>query len=232
MLKPNYITKIISIIAILSLSQWCFAALNGPIVDAYQQPFLYVYGTISPNPFENDVIRRTAVGVVDKWKLLRNRIVPIKKDTEVTPEDIQRYHLIIYGNERSNKILREIGPQLPIRITEEAIIVGDRKYTHYEHGAIFIAPNPLNPNRYVLIYGALNHHGFPNINAVRASDTDFVIFSSENKMQIGSRPMPPLEEGYFDKSDPFNWRVIPLPQSLSIAEETPYQPIGVPTVEK
>jgi hypothetical protein len=200
--------------------------LNGPIVDTYQSPFLYVYGTISPNSFENGVIEKVAQDVVDRWKLLRNRIVPLKKDVDVTEADIQKYHLILYGNERSNKIIKQIGPEMPIRFTEDAIIVGDRSYKDYNYGAIFVHPNPLNPAKYVLIYGALSYHGFPDINAVKASETDYVIFNEMSKMTISNVNAKPVEAGYFDKSDPSHWKVKPTPKSEpKLEEETSYQPV-------
>ena len=204
-----------------------YAYLNGPIVDAYQAPFLYVYGTGSPNQYENDVIAKTTQDVVDKWKLLRERIVPIKKDVQVTDEDVKNFNLILYGNERSNKFWQKIAKDLPIRITDEAIIVGDRKYSTYDEGAIFVAPNPLNPNKYVLIYGALTYHGFPHMNAVQASATDFVIFNTATKnIRLGEPPSSPLEEGYFDKTNPLRWKVKPLPKTpVRIIEETSYQPV-------
>ena len=211
-----------------------YTALNGPIVDAYQRPFLYVYGTMSPNDYENNEIARTTKDVVDKWKTLRNRVVPVKKDIEVTEEDIQNYHLILYGNERSNKIIKQIGKDLPIRFNNEAIVVGDRKYSAYDNGAIFVAPNPLNRNKYVVIYGALTYHGFPYINAVKASDTDYIIFNRFTKdTRVDFKPNPPLEEGYFDKSDPYHWKVKPAIKTASgIAEETSYQPATPPSTNK
>lgn len=227
MFKPS-----LPVIFILSLAVGAQAYLNGRIIDAYQTPFLYVYGTISPNPFENDVIQKTTKDVVEKWKILRQRDVPIKRDVDVTEDDIKNYNLLLYGNEHSNKILQKIGKDLPIRITDEAIIVGERKYTVWDEGAIFIAPNPLNPNKYVVVYGALTYHGFPHINSVKASDSDFVIFNSNTKaIQWGQPPAPPLEEGYFDKTDPMHWKVTPLPKptpSPRLNPETSYQPINPP----
>ncbi len=200
--------------------------LTGPIVDTYQSPFLYVYGSISPNPFENNVIEKTVRDVVDRWKLLRNRVVPSKKDVDVTEADIQKYHLILYGNEHSNKILKEIGSQMPIRFTDETMIVGDRVYKDYQYGAIFVHPNPLNPAKYVLVYGAISYHGFPDINAVKASDTDFVVFNEKSKMMIYNMSAAPVEAGYFDKTDPLHWKVKPSPApKASIQEETSYQPL-------
>jgi outer membrane protein OmpA-like peptidoglycan-associated protein len=223
--KNIYKTGILAIF-VLSVAVNAHAYLNGRIIDAYQTPFLYVYGTISPNPFENDVLRKTTQDVVDKWKILRGEVVPIKKDVDVTDEDIQKYNLLIYGNEHSNKILQRIAKDLPIRITDEAIIVGERKYTSWEEGAIFIAPNPLNPNKYVVVYGALSYHGFPHINAVKADFTDFVIFNSNTKAIQFTPPSPPLEEGFFDKTDPMHWKVTPLPKPPArVNVETSYEPI-------
>ena len=203
------------------------------LVNAYQQPFLYVYGTISPNNYENNVIEKTTLDVINKWKIMRNRIVPVKKDVDVTQDDIQKFNLILYGNEHSNKIMKEIGKDMPIRITNDAIIVGDHKYTNWDEGAIFYAPNPLNPKKYVVIYGALTYHGFPHINSVNASDQDYVIFNNMTKFRIDQPIGTPLEQGYFDKSDPLHWKVKPTPKPpIHIVEETSFQPILASTTRQ
>jgi hypothetical protein len=202
--------------------------LTGPIVDAYQMPFLYVYGTISPNNYENGEIERTAREVVEKWKVLRNRDVPIKKDVDVTPQDIQQYHLVLYGNENNNKIIKQVAEQMPIRFKDNEVVVGDRSYKGYDVGAIFVHPNPLNPNKYVLVYGAVTFHGISEINAVKASETDFVIFNEQTKIRSAGMNAGPLETGYFDKTDPLNWKVVPLPKPtppVKVVEETSYQPV-------
>ena len=202
--------------------------LNGPIVDAYQMPFLYVYGSISPNNYENGEIERTVKEVVEKWKVLRNRDVPFKKDVDVTPQDIQQYHLVLYGNENNNKILKQVAEQMPIRFKENEVVVGDRSYKGYDAGAIFVHPNPLNPNKYVLVYGAATFHGIAEINAVKASETDFVIFNEQSKMRSAGMNEGPLETGYFDKTDPLKWKVIPQPKPtppVKVVEETSYQPV-------
>jgi len=204
--------------------------LNGPIVDAYQTPFLYVYGTVSPNDYENKEIEKTTLDVIDKWKTIRSRVVPVKKDTEVTDNDIKNYNLILYGNERCNKILQKIAKDLSIRFRDQELVVGNHIYKNYDEGAIFIQPNPLNPAKYVLVYGALTFHGFWGMNSIRASETDYLVFNQNTRERVSQPAEPPLESGYFDKTDPTHWKVKPqpvvkpAPKTSTPAEETSYQP--------
>lgn len=209
--------------------------LMGPIVDAYQAPFLYVYGASGPNNYENTMIERYVQDVVDKWKLLRNRTVPVKKDVDVTEKDIQAYHLILYGNEENNLLLKKIADKMPIRFKTNEVIVGDVSYKGYDVGAIFVHPNPLNPKRYVLVYGTANYDYLKGVNAVPASDYDYVIFNDKSKVNpLKGNAQPPLETGYFDKSSPLLWKVKPHPKKALepvLPAETSYNPAAKPSVK-
>lgn len=214
-----------SLIICLFLSAKSARILRGPIVDAFQSPFLYVIGTISPDPVENRVIENTVRIVEAFWRRRDNRTVEVKKDIDITEEDIKTKNLLLYGNPRSNKILKEIYKQLPILIEENAIIAGNKKYTGEDVGVIMIHPNPLNPEKYVVVYAGLTYKGIKNINQVPASGTDYVIFNEKSKWHKYGRPV--LEQGFFDKSDPIRWKYIPpQPQlhftSPTIKEESTY----------
>lgn len=126
--------------------------LQGPIDDAFLGPFLVV----TPSG-------KCASGAVQKWidfelphfqqrwrDLFRGDL-RIKRDTDVTPEDMKRFHLIAWGDPSSNRLIAQISDRLPIRWTDRQISIGDKTFDAATHVPVLIYPNPLNPSRYVVL---------------------------------------------------------------------------------
>ena len=74
-----------------------------------------------------------------------------KPDSAATADDIANDNLVLFGDPASNSIIARIADQLPIKWTKESIVVGDKTYTASDHIPVLIYPNPLNPQRYVVI---------------------------------------------------------------------------------
>ena len=133
--------------------------LQGPIDDAFMQPFVCIRGTGTPWVQEqNDWADWTLARFgreFDKW--MRGR-VPIIKDEELTEELIQDKNLILFGDPGSNKVLAKILPKLPIEWTKEAIQVAGKSWDPKTRGLSIIYPNPLNPRRYVVINSGHTFH--------------------------------------------------------------------------
>lgn len=126
--------------------------LQGPIDDALADSFLCVRGTGQPYQRQTQRYAEAALAALEhdfaKW--MRGD-VRVKDDTHVTEADIARYNLILFGDPGSNKLLARIAPRLPIRWTKEAITVGAQSYPAEKHVLVMIYPNPLNPQRYVVL---------------------------------------------------------------------------------
>jgi len=78
-------------------------------------------------------------------------------DTSITEDDIARSNLILFGTADSNSIIAAINDLLPIRIRRDRIAAGANVYEGDNYGLYMIFPNPLNPQRYVVI----SHGTFP-----------------------------------------------------------------------
>src|SRR5262249_28259899 len=73
--------------------------LQGPIDDAFTAPFLCVRGTGEPwnaavQAWSDARLSRFA----DAWRRYFRGELPVKNDTAVTPEDIRRCNLILFGD--------------------------------------------------------------------------------------------------------------------------------------
>lgn len=133
--------------------------VQGPIDDAFMQPFVCVLPTGTPWNADHaawaDWTYRRFADEFDKW--MRGR-VPTVKDTEVNAKLSADRSLILFGDPGSNGTIAEIIGKLPVKWTKEAIEVGGQRYDLKDHGLSLIFPNPLNPRRYVVINSGHTFH--------------------------------------------------------------------------
>ena len=56
---------------------------------------------------------------------------------------------------------------MPIRWDADAIAAGDRTFPAADHGLIMISPNPLNPDRYVVLNSGFTFRDYAYLNNAR-----------------------------------------------------------------
>jgi len=131
--------------------------LQGPINDAFFDSFLCVAPTGASD--------NAAPAAQSRAELARFRAAfardycgeaRTKEDTAVTADDIAANNLVLFGDPASNRLLARIADHLPIHWTKDAIIVGGKSYAAASHQLVMIYPNPLNPERYVVINSGLS----------------------------------------------------------------------------
>jgi hypothetical protein len=181
---------------------------SGPITDAYFDSIVHVYGT----KIEADTaaLRKAAERGAKGWPLWLWRVdQSVVADSEVTDALMRSHHLVLYGTPGSNTVLSRIEAQLPIRATADGILLGARLFSAPGVGAKFVYPNPLAPNRYVIVATA------PTTEAVGGGQNlpdflpDYVVYDArtthERQRLLFSDAQPPLAHGYFDA----HWQLDP-----------------------
>lgn len=133
--------------------------LQGPIDDAFMEPFVCVTGTGKPwskklQAYADWSLDRFA-GEYDKWMRAKPLIVT---DKQLKNELYQDRNLILFGDPGSNSILRRIVKDLPLKWSEETITFSGKDYSTADHTVVLIFPNPLNPRRYVVINSGMTPH--------------------------------------------------------------------------
>jgi len=125
--------------------------LCGPLWDIYTSSCVLVYGTDAKEQALIDAARSCAISFSDpRWMdKVSFRIIP---DTAVSKQDLERNNLVLFGNERTNRILAAISDRLPIRMSGNCVAVGDAKYYGQAIGYVLIFQNPLNPDKYVAVF--------------------------------------------------------------------------------
>jgi hypothetical protein len=126
--------------------------LQGPIDDAFLEPFLVVTpGGTSPHPQVQRWVEFELQHFLDRWEGVFRGRPRVKRDSEVTEDDLARYHLVLWGDPDSNRVLARIANGLPIRWTDEEIKVGAQSFPASGHVVTMIYPNPESPSRYVVL---------------------------------------------------------------------------------
>ena len=153
--------------------------LTGPIRDAYRAPLLFVYGTDDPSQ------TRANEEVARAWALEGSGIAvryPVMTDADFVargePLDNDRA-LFLVGNARSNRLVRALEPDLPIRVEGGAVFVGGERVEGRELGAAFVRPNPRRPDRYLVVVEGVDAAGTWRSLSLPSLLPDFVIYDQE-----------------------------------------------------
>jgi hypothetical protein len=180
--------------------------LSGPLTDAYFEPVLHVYGT-GGTAEETEDLRSAAERAGNNWILWigdhDQRVVP---DGAVTEEDLRDSSLVLFGTVADNSLLARLAPDLPIGLSAEGIRVGEHLFAGEDEGVRFIAPNPLNPSRYVVVQAGNTAEAAIAGNALPDFLPDFVVYdksTTAERERLVARHHPPLTAGFFDTS----WRL-------------------------
>ncbi|MBI5818527.1 MAG: prolyl oligopeptidase family serine peptidase [Verrucomicrobia bacterium] len=126
--------------------------LQGPIDDAFMEPFLCVRPTGVPNQvLAGDGAKARLELFVKEFSKWMRGDVRLKDDAAVANDDIANHNLVLFGDPASNRLLARIADKLPIRWTKTSITVGGKTFSAADHVLVMIYPNPLNPGRYVVL---------------------------------------------------------------------------------
>jgi hypothetical protein len=190
------------------------AGLYGPIKQAYFSPFVMVYATQADESHRQSwtdlTLHQARLQAFDWWRR-GNGYVDVIPDTCVTDSIIARYNLILFGNSYCNSILARIQRDLPIEVSLNDIRIESRRLAGAS-AAMFIYPNPLNPDRFVVVHAGTGQGQrladfFRTIYA-GAGLPDYIIY----KDQVRTRGWAGVIcTGFFDN----NWQVDPNLMFLS-----------------
>lgn len=133
--------------------------LQGPVDDAFLDGFVFVKpgGPFWTSELESWVKKEISLAELD-WRTQMRGEVPVVQDSEVTDEMMQNNHLILWGDPASNAVLGRIHKELPLKwnssgfaLTELNGSVEGAFYPATNAVPVMIFPNPLNPQKYVVL---------------------------------------------------------------------------------
>ena len=187
--------------------------LTGPIDDAFTAPFLCVRGTGTP---WNPEVHAWSLGVLQRfaaeWHQYFRGDLPIVDDVALTPAQMAKHHLVLFGDPGSNQVLARALPGLPIKWTAAELQMAGEKYPAGSHAPALIVPNPLldRGDKYLVLntghsfhateLGTLNYLLFP-----RLGDWSVMRVGRGPELPTGALPVQgdlweePLVSGYFNE---------------------------------
>lgn len=185
--------------------------LQGPIDDAFTEPFLCVRGTGSAwNPAVGAWAEASLKRFQYEWRRYFRGELPLKSDTEVTEADLRDRNLIVFGDPGSNRLLRKALDELPLRWDRQMLRFRGERYAAAEHAPAFITRNPLSPGRkrYLVVNSGhtfreselnlLNYLLFPRLGDWAVMRTS----GARTEGPWGSMEETAVKAGYFDE----HWR--------------------------
>ena len=127
-------------------------ALQGPIDDAFLDPFLLVRPTGTPwNAAVNEQALRTLAHFDKNWAKWFRGHPFVKDDKDVTEADFATYNVVLFGDPGSNKWIAKINGKLPVKWTRDTVTLGTQTFPASENYPALCYPNPLHPSKYVVL---------------------------------------------------------------------------------
>ena len=130
--------------------------LSGPIQDVFMEhPVLMVHGTIKPREpaaatkMLDDIVNRL-ISTGDGSGVLRTGFER-KADKDVDEKDLAEKNLILVGTPKQNRLLARIADKLPVTFLDDGVKIDGNEFRGLDLGLVMVYPNPLNPERYVLL---------------------------------------------------------------------------------
>jgi hypothetical protein len=142
--------------------------VQGPIDDAFMSSFLFVKPSgKGSNPAFDKWVDIEMERAIREWHRQMRGDVRVKSSEELKPEDFENHNLVLWGDPASNPTLAKIADKLPIQWDDKQIKLGDKSYASATHAPVLIYPNPLNPDRYVVLNSSFTYREYDYLNNAR-----------------------------------------------------------------
>jgi predicted esterase len=182
--------------------------VTGPIEDVFHEPILFVWGASDPAQ------ARANEEVARRWARVGSGVhveYPIMSDVDfyARGEPLANDRaLFLVGGAKSNRVVDELEPALPIRIEGRDVVVGEKHIAPRDGdangsqlGAAFIRPNPRRPDRYVVVVEGVTPLGTWRSLSLPDLLPDFVVFDDDvapasGQLALGSGKV--RAAGFFD----------------------------------
>ncbi|MBI1371357.1 MAG: prolyl oligopeptidase family serine peptidase [Phycisphaera sp.] len=176
--------------------------LQGPIDDAFMDPFLVVIPTgTAKDARVQRWVDFELKHFLERWAGLYRGEARVKKDVDVTDDDIKMYNLIVWGTPESNRLMNRVIGDLPVGWKDGSVVRGGQKYDAATHVPLTIYPNPLNAQKYVVLNSGPthreNHDRTNSLQNPKLGDWAIIDITQDPD---GEAPGKVVEAGFFDES--------------------------------
>ena len=180
--------------------------LQGPIDDAFMDSFLMVRPSGKPmNPAVGDYLANAYTHATQQWRSQFRGDARDKMDSEITDADMANHNLLLWGDPASNQIIARIADRLPIQWNKDHIVVAGKEYASKDNALAMIFPNPLNPEKYIVLNSGFTYREYDYLNNARqvAKLPDWAVIPISRPISGRSPGDTELPAGFFNE----NWQV-------------------------
>ncbi len=147
--------------------------LQGPIDDAFNDSFVFVLPSRKSSDRATQAwYEQESKHAMEQWRKHFRGDVRVIGDDEISDDEIsdpwiQSANLVLFGDAKTNRVIERISSSLPIRWDEQEITIGTTTHPSAGRVVAMIYPNPLNPNRYVVLNSGFTFRQYDFLNNAR-----------------------------------------------------------------
>lgn len=184
-------------VAIAETERWRRNSAN-TIADFFSEKFILVVPTLGPNA-QLVAAGRIARSFQDAWATVHYGNCVMKKDTELTENELKHVNLLLLGNESANAVWASLRDQLPVRLAQDRVDVRGASWSGENLSIQALFPKPVGEGK-VLLMGAADLEkarlGLLNISVTgwfetavySASDKGIGLVSAKGMRHAGDTP--------------------------------------------
>ncbi len=176
--------------------------LQGPIDDAFMSRFIIVKPTgKSGSPVIDAWCERELEHAIEHWRRQFRGDAIVKDDTDINADDAESANLICFGTPTSNRYLQRCAQGLLVQWTGESVAIGNQSFNASTAAPVLIQPNPLSPNRYLVLNSGFTYREYDYLNNARQTPKlgDWALIDAESPA-TSRGPGKVLAEGFFDEA--------------------------------
>jgi pimeloyl-ACP methyl ester carboxylesterase len=177
--------------------------LCGPVEDVFNGPFVVVPGTSGTEAETRDLAEK-AERWRDEWDDFADGTPPLMLDVDVDDKVMASRNLVLFGTPGTNRVVGLLAEKLPVRIGDHEYAIGGHTFDGPETGLVLCYPNPMHPDRYILVYAGEYQGRKLGINHKHDLLPDYFIFSTDASFTHDGMDRH-LCAGFFD----LNWEFDP-----------------------
>lgn len=135
--------------------------LQGPIDDVFMDRFVVVKPTGRRSRSLSDRwIRRELVRLEQEWREQFRGEALVVSDMEFKADQWKDANWLLFGSPETNTLIKQMAPYLPIQWRSGNIRVGEHVFDDKRHVLVLIFPNPMNPDKYVVLNSGFTFRGY------------------------------------------------------------------------
>jgi len=176
--------------------------LQGPIDDAFMEPFVFVGPEATPDGASDVEVwaKEEYSRATREWRRHFRGDIVERRAADVTPQDIAERNLVLFGTADSNPLIARVMQGLPLGRDGGTWSIGPHRVDAAGAMPILIHPNPLNPDRYVVLNSGFTFREYAYLNNARQIPMlpDWAIVSA-TEGRDSQCPGKILAAGFFDE---------------------------------